>query len=933
VVKYDGFISYSHAADGNLASFVQRALHSFAKPWYQLRQLHIYRDATSLSATPELWGAIVAALAKSRHFLLFASPEAAASGWVQKEIEWWCENRDPERIFILLTDGTIAWNPEINDFDWERTTALPGKLKDMFSSEPLWVDLTFARSVSDLTLHNPDFYQAILDLAAPLNGRPKDELGGADVREHRKTRRIAGAAITALVALMIASVTAAWIATIQRDSARSRELAAQAQLQLGTDPAASLALASEAMTVRRTSEARQMLRSAVFSSHLDFIIDDHSGRILTLEIEPDGPRVLSADSSGALIIWNAVDPADRLDLEGYRAAVNWHSNSAVSVLDDASLAVWNLTTGERTATLTGHESTVFALAISPDGKTVASGGSDKNVLRYNLEDGERIGAPLPVGGSVTDLIFSPNGQYLAIGSIYNKMRLMDTATGRILLETTGVSAAFNPTSTRLLTGGADGSGEQLTPLDPIGEPVSLSGIGGSIQSVAFSPDGAYFAAASSEGTVRIWDADGRPDLVLSGHEGWVTDVTFSQDGQFVVTASKDYTARIWSLASGRQVAILRGHQGNIDFARFLPDARSVVTGSEDGSVRLWKIDMAMPHTTIPGSERAVQKLRFSPDDRYLVASSDTGRLDIWDRQVRTAVAVEDVEQFEIARGGLVVAGNGADVSFMDMLGGRNKSIGRHDDIVSAVVISSDERFAIITSEDHTALLVDLDGVLEPINLAHDGGVSGAAFAPDQNAVVTTTYDGTGSIWELPGGTKHADFVHSDTIISGVHFIDNDRFVTTSWDGTLATWSVADGGRLASYRSQSAQIYTLAPIGEEGRVILGGNDGGIEIWDIDSGELFRRIRGHSDGIYTLAVHPERDLVLSAGNDGTARLWALDTGVAIATYFVHGDAVWSVAFSNDGQSFATGSEDGDIHIYQCSICGGDDELLAIAGQRPG
>src|SRR5437870_5504712 len=123
--KYKAFISYSHAADGNLAPAIQSALHRVAKPWYRMRAMRVSRDQTSLAATPELWPTTVKALTESEHFLLMASPAAAQSLWVGREVEWWLANRPAKSILILLTDGEIRWDPEAGGFDWNRTTALP----------------------------------------------------------------------------------------------------------------------------------------------------------------------------------------------------------------------------------------------------------------------------------------------------------------------------------------------------------------------------------------------------------------------------------------------------------------------------------------------------------------------------------------------------------------------------------------------------------------------------------------------------------------------------------------------------------------------------------------------------------------------------------------------------------------------------------------
>ncbi len=234
-MRYDAFLSYSHAADGKLAPALQRALHRFAKPWNRMRALRSFRDATSLAATPELWPTIVAALQESNHFLLLASPQAASSKWVQREVEWWLANRAADKILVLLTAGTIVWNEDARDFDWKLTTALPDLMRGKFRSEPLYVDLTWAQQQDQLSLRNTRFRSAILDIAAPLHGKDKDQLDGEDVRQFRRTGRLRATAVASLIVLALATTTAAVIAFKQRNFAvaqarvaLSRQLAAEA---------------------------------------------------------------------------------------------------------------------------------------------------------------------------------------------------------------------------------------------------------------------------------------------------------------------------------------------------------------------------------------------------------------------------------------------------------------------------------------------------------------------------------------------------------------------------------------------------------------------------------------------------------------------------------------------------------------------------------
>src|SRR5215469_6266759 len=133
VTLYNAFISYSHTADSTFAAALQSALHRFAKPWYKLRALHIFRDQTNLAVNPALCTSIRDALDQSLFFILLASPEAAASPWVAKEAEYWIARNGPSRILIVLSGGTLQWDHSSGGFTSERTNALPPSLFRSFS--------------------------------------------------------------------------------------------------------------------------------------------------------------------------------------------------------------------------------------------------------------------------------------------------------------------------------------------------------------------------------------------------------------------------------------------------------------------------------------------------------------------------------------------------------------------------------------------------------------------------------------------------------------------------------------------------------------------------------------------------------------------------------------------------------------------------------
>ena len=240
-MKHAAFISYSHAADGKLAPALQQGLEQLAKPWHKWRALAVFRDVTNLSASPQLWQSIEDELAQFDWFLLLASPRSARSKWVAREVQWWLQHRDPNRLLILLTGGKLAWDAtaQAPDVDWARSTALPPLLKGVFAAEPHFIDMRSLQQEASLTLEHIAFRAAVLMVAAPLHGRSPDDMDGEAVHVHARNRRLAGAAVASPATLTALARWQTHAATQARDIALSRQLAAQstALLDRSTDTA------------------------------------------------------------------------------------------------------------------------------------------------------------------------------------------------------------------------------------------------------------------------------------------------------------------------------------------------------------------------------------------------------------------------------------------------------------------------------------------------------------------------------------------------------------------------------------------------------------------------------------------------------------------------------------------------------------------------
>ena len=308
--RYHAFISYSHAADGKLAPSLQSGLTRFARPWNRLRAARIFRDNTSLSATPELWGSIERALTQSLYFILLASPEAAGSPWVTKEIDWWFRRKSSAHLLIALTKGEIVWDAEKKDFDWARTTALPRRLQGAFADEPRYIDLRWVRTADHVSMTDPRFRECIADLAAPLHGRDKDELIGEDVRQYRRFLRYRNLGIVSLLLLTVALGIAAAAAYLsgqeairERNTAEARLLISQSQQKVEKNYELALLLSVEADHLQPSLVTHEHLHQ-VIESRRDIlgILHGHSDKVIGLTAGLRGGRLVSVDANGIVIV-------------------------------------------------------------------------------------------------------------------------------------------------------------------------------------------------------------------------------------------------------------------------------------------------------------------------------------------------------------------------------------------------------------------------------------------------------------------------------------------------------------------------------------------------------------------------------------------------------------------------------------------------------
>ena len=636
-VRFDGFISYSHTADELLAPRLQAALQTFAKPWWKRRALRVFRDQSSLSANPHLWSSITAALDASDWFVLLTSPEAAASAWVDREVAYWREQKDPERIIPVLTDGTLAWDEVSGRLDPH--SSVPPSLLDAFAGEPRWVDLRWAEEETQLDLRNGRFREVVADIASSLRGIPKDDLESEEVRQHRRTRRTAWGAGIALAVLAVAAVTGAVIAVDQRDQAeaqtvraesaeslaRSRELAASAINLLDDNPELSILLGLEAIEstpsgAEQPVEAINALREATHASRLR-------------------SRVAASPSGGFV----ALD----LSSDGTRLATVAHLDGKVTVTEVAS--------GREISSYT-DSSTVddfFSLSFSADGEVLAVGVADSARQSFRLADtpttprpGSEIPDDLPprvilmrvATGEVLRTIdypscveatplprFSPDGAWLAVAGLPGPdcqegqwaVELLDAETFESVhrWETTAdLGLSWTADGSRFSAfGSVNSSISGTTVFDVATREVILQHPAAGI----LSPDGQRLVVDGNGGLDVIEVATGIRTDILTGFDLVGTLKAFTADSSRLIVGTSEDEVLVFDLESGKLVHRLSPTVGAVSYD-CAAQCETLLQSNLDGEVLKWDL------STTAGGEINTVDTGYWVNASSLATAGDTG---------------------------------------------------------------------------------------------------------------------------------------------------------------------------------------------------------------------------------------------------------------------------------------------------------------------
>jgi outer membrane protein assembly factor BamB len=428
--------------------------------------------------------------------------------------------------------------------------------------------------------------RAFLDASlAARDARRADEvarLAHEAALERRAFNRLRALVAVLLIAVLVAggltlfAFNQSQVARRQAVEAHSLALAAAAERALSENsPVLALALALEANRIDNPPvPAQGTLYKAAYARDRNRLEGDFDA-VRSVAFSPDGRTALYGGTTA-------------------------RASGGDTTPSDTSLILSDIATGEA-VWRRAAPAAVESVAFNPDGKTVLSGLQDGTLILWDMATGEPLRRFERHAGSVSSVAFSPDGRTALSGSFDRKLILWDVETGREIHRFEGHKApvwsvAFSPDG-RLALSGASDKALLLWDIETGQEIRRLEGYDAGVRNVAFSPDGraalvGIGSIAEANPGLVLWDVQqGEEIRRFEGHRAAVYSVAFSPDGRMALSGSGDSTMILWDIEAGEVIRRFEGHETAVQSVAFSPDGRLALSGSDDGTVRLWHLSL------------------------------------------------------------------------------------------------------------------------------------------------------------------------------------------------------------------------------------------------------------------------------------------------------------------------------------------------------
>ncbi len=552
---------------------------------------------------------------------------------------------------------------------------------------------------------------------------------------------------------------------------------------------------------------------------------------------------------------------------------------------DHSVKVWDLTKREKIFTLKGHQDKVWASAFSIDGKVLATGSSDATVRLWGISTGNDLAVLNEHTKTVKAIAFTPDGRWMLTAGEDLTIRRWDVNSHRVVSiikahSDTINSLAVSPDGELLVTGSSDSkailwksmSGQKLAEITIPTE---------QIRAVTFSPNSRLVALAPTGPSVFIWDPlAGKIVAKLATRES-TRSIAFSTNGKIIATGSGGHATTLWDVAEKRELISLPGHLDIINSVAFSSSGMTLATGSKDGTVKIWEPAKMIGRGDLRGHDKdgAVWALTLSRDGKRLFSGGDDNFIRIWD-----IIGEKEIRAVHTQFGK-----------------------------IRAIALSPDERYLATGTGDFVVRIWDMT-TWHPIKSfsGHQRQIRSLSFSPDGKLLASASEDQLAKVWETASGKEVATLRdHTDRVRAVCFSPDSQTVATAGDDRRIIFWSVQSWQRLFTLEGHTDSVIAAMYSPDGTKLVTGSSDYTALMWDLKSRKPVRKFTGHAKGIWGVALSPDGKRLATASGDQTVRIWNVATGgelLNIQFPFV----IRSVIFTPDSNRLLLSGDAGMVRI---------------------
>jgi WD40 repeat protein len=618
----------------------------------------------------------------------------------------------------------------------------------------------------------------------------------------------------------------------------------------------------------------------------------------------------------------------------------------------------------------GWTNGVKSLAVSPDGRLVATAGFEPPVVLWDLATGRevrRLGNANPrARGEVLQQVtlhgiaFTPDGSVLVAGGPNGRVDRWEVATGRTLApfeqghRSAVLRLAFAGNGKVLVTGDQDGlvlvrdpdTGQVRHRLGPHRDLVAVLAISGDGRTV-------ISGGCNQSNLVSVWDATtGRlvRELETRPFDPFDNESSaLAPDGSLVAVGREGYEVVIWEVRTGKIVATLEEEQDQdiqegdphevhdeVTDLAFSPDGKTLASAGRDSSVRLWDVATWTERRRLDWREGEAEAIAFSPDGTSLVVAGGEGVVRVWAlpegrERVRTSGHRAGISQLAWSPDGRSIVSVGRDDAVCVIDAATGEQVRREvllPQIRYAIDLTPDGQFLAyqgLLSDRRVSVLKPSTGqVVRVVDLRSERG---GVLVPRLSADGRTLFIGDVTrdderrlimIHDLAAG-KETRRIEAEEYIMDLKVSPDGRFLATHWINNIHIYDVATGRlrhRLQHKRAwPDHDVYDFAFSPDGALLATAGRDGHIRLWEVSSGRALRSLASHPTGVWRVVISPDgKTLASTSLQEPVIRLYEVASGREIDRLEGHLAGVGCLAFDPEGHRLATGSYDTTVLVWE-------------------